>query len=954
MRSVAVAVGVLYLVCLVAAWLALAPAGHEGLLAPMPSAAVPDAVVAGPVAGGSPVDRAGLKPDDLILALNGASAANLDGIHHALHERRAGVLATLQVRRAEGSRDGVPVYGPPEVVAVTMVSQLSIASVVVDNLVASVVGLLILAVAIPVALARPGDLAARLLLLFGGCFAFVVVIQTAHWALPSLTLGNASDAAGFFMMVIGSTALLHLFLAFPVASPILVRLRRLGPPALRRLGGGLIAMYVVPLAVPVAVLTGLTHDFGLILVDFLAILVVALVAAIHGFWRSPTPLAHAQMKWVMWALAIFVAAFVLGGIVPGTTGGRVPVLPQAAFVAAFALLPIAIGFAILRYRLWDVDIIINRTLVYGVLTAALAVVYFAAIVLLQQLLHPLTGGSDLAIVGSTLAVAALFRPARRRIQAFFDLVYYRRRYDAVRALAAFSARLRQGIDVQGLSGEIQGVVQHTLHPVHVSLWLRTPSGPALSAGDRMPGGKRGGPRRPKARADEATPTRLTGRWLTAARAAWILIVVPAVALFVSAIPARVEELRLVAADAELALRELPAGPLRSIVTTLLAPDRYAAQVLALEAALAIGLTCTAVLVVRRRPDDWMAMFGSLAFVTFGVCTGAPLDALVAAQPVWAFPVRCAQSLGVAMAPLFMYLFPTGRFVPAWTRWMAVIWAVWAVVSPFVAASPFSLPNLRMHVVIGGPSSAAGSTAAGDPSSTLSVLAVLCFTVCLSTGALAQLYRYGRVSGPIQRRQTKWIAFSVAFAVVGYAAFALLRLALPPRPEPDASTTVFGLVSGPIFQVVLLLIPLLVLFSIARYRLWEIELLVNRALVYGAAAGMLGLAYLGSVALFQEGLRVYAGDVSGLAVAVWTLALAAVFHPLRQRLQAAFDRRFHRRKYDAAQTLAAYTATLREEVDLGRLNGELLAVVRQTMQPAHASVWLRPPAAPGRGGTGVAP
>jgi hypothetical protein len=270
----------------------------------------------------------------------------------------------------------------------------------------------------------------------------------------------------------------------------------------------------------------------------------------------------------------------------------------------------------------------------------------------------------------------------------------------------------------------------------------------------------------------------------------------------------------------------------------------------------------------------------------------------------------------------------------------------------MAASPFSLANLRLHAIMDRPPGFAGAVGPGGlPGEWASTLAILLLALALGSGVVAQLYRYVRVSGLEERRQTKWIASSLTLVVLGYAVFALAPALAPALREPGIPFLVYRFVGGPLFTAALLLIPLFIGLSIARYGLWEIEVLVNRVLVYGAAAGALVLVYVGSAALLQGSVRELTGQASGLAVAAWTLALAAVFHPLRQRLQSAFDRRFHRRKYDADQTLAAYTATLRQEVDLGRLNGELLSIVHHTVQPAQAWVWLRPPAAD-RGGSGT--
>jgi hypothetical protein len=238
------------------------------------------------------------------------------------------------------------------------------------------------------------------------------------------------------------------------------------------------ALRLPPVANPfgveaVAGLSGPVGAFSLPLAVFTGLSPFA--ALFIRYRRAEGEEGRQQIKWVAYAVALLTGAIIAVSVWPPLDGSIVGLV---LFLIGFLSIPTAIGIAILRYRLFDIDLVINRTLVYAVLTAALALVYFGGVASLQFVLRPLTGGeSQLAVVASTLAIAALFSPLRRRIQGFIDRRFYRKKYDAQETLANFGAGLRDETDLEALSDELVGVVQETMEPEHASLWLRPMTGP---------------------------------------------------------------------------------------------------------------------------------------------------------------------------------------------------------------------------------------------------------------------------------------------------------------------------------------------------------------------------------------------------------------------------------------------------------------------------------------------
>jgi hypothetical protein len=281
---------------------------------------------------------------------------------------------------------------------------------------------------------------------------------------------------------------------------------------------------------------------------------------------------------------------------------------------------------------------------------------------------------------------------------------------------------------------------------------------------------------------------------------------------------------------------------------------------------------------------------------------------------------------VAFDLLFLVfcLFPSGRFVPRWIPWIGVLFLGWEVL---LILNIFPQNNTLLYVLVQ--------------------------YSFLGSFVVAQLYRYHAVSSRTERQQTKWIVFGVTMT---YLIELGLDFCFGLFPSFFSTSSLAKVILIPIGNVVPILIPLSFGFAILRSRLWDIDIIINRTLVYGALTGTLALIYVSLVIGVQSLVHRLTGQVldSPLVIVGSTLLIAALFQPLRHRIQYTIDRRFYRRKYDAARTLAAFSATLRNEVDLKQVSEQLMAVVQETMQPTHISLWLRNPETSDRQNTRLLP
>jgi hypothetical protein len=344
----------------------------------------------------------------------------------------------------------------------------------------------------------------------------------------------------------------------------------------------------------------------------------------------------------------------------------------------------------------------------------------------------------------------------------------------------------------------------------------------------------------------------------------------------------------------------------------------------------LGLTLSAVvggLVASRRPENpvgWFFLGSAGCFAITAVAAEYATYGLPGAQAMaWLQSWLWVPGVLLLLSFLPLY-FPNGRLVSRRWRWVVGL-ALFSCVTGAVlsALTPGEIPDVGIVNPLG--------VEALRPVSDLLESVYLALGLFLFFASAVSLVVRFRRSGGLERQQIKWLAFAALAVPVWF---------LTNAPVEAASRTLFIVMDAFIFVA---LIPVAAGVAILRYRLYDIDVVINRTLVYGGLTVTLALIYFGGVATTQAIFRALTGQEQQpqVAVVISTLVIAALFSPLRRRIQGFIDRRFYRRKYDAAKTLEAFSARLRDETDLDALRDDLVGVVRETMQPAHVSLWLRP-------------
>lgn len=385
------------------------------------------------------------------------------------------------------------------------------------------------------------------------------------------------------------------------------------------------------------------------------------------------------------------------------------------------------------------------------------------------------------------------------------------------------------------------------------------------------------------------------RWLRAAQATWFILVAMSLTVYVFGIPAFHQQ-----------LSHPPHAVLASVRHSGIGLATYVYYLTAVNVVFSLPYLVLGMLIAYRRFNDSTGLLTSAFLILWAggsPPSSTPVEEVFPRLATLASSTLMLMLLGLVV---FLFTFPTGSVVPR------------KATVPLVL---FVLGTLGLFV-------ATGMQPPDQSGIPLVAIAGAIF------GIGSQIYRYRRVSDPLQREQAKWVIYGLALAIGLSIPFSLFTI-----PTVGVPGTQYDLVSTTVLSVAYVMLPITIAIAILRYRLWDIDVLINRTLVYGSLTLTLAALYVGGVVGLQTLFRAVTGQSSELAVAVLTLLIAALFNPWRHRIQHFIDRRFYRRRYNAAHALGALQRRLRDEVDLEQLSADVLAVVQDTLQPSSVALWF---------------
>jgi signal transduction histidine kinase len=414
------------------------------------------------------------------------------------------------------------------------------------------------------------------------------------------------------------------------------------------------------------------------------------------------------------------------------------------------------------------------------------------------------------------------------------------------------------------------------------------------------------------RSANASP--LSGRLLVVARALWIVIALVAVSLFIAAVPAEFAQLRVPCPTASCPTGQLPPAGLRALEGLGLSLDSFAAYSVAMDVVFASVYGAVATLIFWRKSEDRMGLFVSLALLTFGTATlPVTMATLAARHPVLEVPVAILHLLGSASFGLFLYLFPDGRFVPRWTRWVALVWIGWQVPRYFS-------PNLYLN-----------------PDTWYLWAEAVVWLTALGTAVYSQIHRYRRASNPVQRQQIKWVVFGISAALALFLGMFLALSAFAPTSASPGALLAHLIGYMFVAYLALLLIPVSIGIAMLRHSLFDVDVVINRTLVYGTLTAGVVLLYV----LVVAGLGALLQLRGNLIISLIATGLAAVlFAPLRERLQRGANRLMYGERDDPYRVLSRLGSRLESTPAHDAVLPAVIRTVQEALKLPYVAIELR--------------
>jgi len=326
------------------------------------------------------------------------------------------------------------------------------------------------------------------------------------------------------------------------------------------------------------------------------------------------------------------------------------------------------------------------------------------------------------------------------------------------------------------------------------------------------------------------------------------------------------------------------------------------------------------LLLLRAPEGWFGIYVAFVLAMIPALGGSFLQPLLAPYPDLKFIRQIIGGISWQSFFIMFFFFPNGRSAPRWIRWMAWAWIISMIldVPQLILGDPFSGQRLGNAL--------------------LQLENFLGFAFLFSALG-SQFYRYFWVSNTVERQQTKLVVIVLVFLLLSFVVNIPL-ISRPLDPQQLGRELILALLGWSFNLLSIMLVPLAIGASILRYRLWDIDVIVRRTLQYSLVTGVLALVFFGSVTVLQAIFSAISGEQSSLAIALSTLAIAALFNPLRKRVQAFIDKRFFRQGYNARKTLESFAAYARNEVELSRLSAELVRAASDTLKPDKVSLWIK--------------